>query len=122
MSKGTAKDFDSYSDRFPNDVQQRLREMREAIRKAAPEATETISYRIPAFRLDGILVWYAAHTSHIGFYPGASAIATFAKELSVYESAKGSVRFPFDEPLPLSLVARIVRYRVREQLSKRRAN
>jgi len=122
MSKGTAKDFDSYSDRFPNDVQQRLREMREAIRKAAPEATETISYRIPAFRLDGILVWYAAHTSHIGFYPGASAIATFAKELSAYESAKGSVRFPFDEPLPLSLVARIVKYRVREQLSKRKTN
>jgi len=120
MSTGIAKDFNDYAERFPKDVQQLLRKMRQTIRKAAPAATETISYRMPAFRLDGILVWYAAHTGHIGFYPGASAIATFKKELSPYKSAKGSVQFPFDEPLPLSLVTRIVEHRVREQVAKRK--
>lgn len=94
--------------------------MRLTIRKVAPKATETISYQIPAFRLDRILVWFAAHANHIGFYPGASAIAAFKKELSEYKSAKGSVQFPFDEPLPLSLIARIVKYRVKEQLKGRR--
>ncbi len=100
------------------EVQRLLRKMRETIQKAAPKATDTISYRMPAFRLDGILVWYAAHTRHIGFYPGASAIAAFKKALSGYTSAKGSVQFPFDEPLPLALVARIVKYRVNEHLAK----
>jgi uncharacterized protein YdhG (YjbR/CyaY superfamily) len=119
MSKGTAKDFDEYAERFPKDVQQLLRKMRQTIRKVAPQAKETISYSMPAFRLDGMLVWFAAHASHIGFYPGASAIARFKKELSGYRSAKGSVQFPFDEPLPLSLVTRIVEYRVNEQLAKR---
>jgi uncharacterized protein YdhG (YjbR/CyaY superfamily) len=120
MSTGTAEDFHDYADRFPKDVQQLLRKMRQTIRKAAPAATETISYRMPAFRLGSILVWYAAHTGHIGFYPGASGIAAFKKELSAYKSAKGSVQFPFDEPLPLSLVTRIVEYRVHEQLAKQK--
>lgn len=119
-STGIAKDFDDYAHRFPKDVQQLLRKMRQTIRKAAPEATETISYRMPAFRLGGILVWYAAHTNHIGLYPGASGIAAFKKELAGYRSAKGSVQFPFNEPLPLSLVTRIVEFRVHEQLAKRR--
>jgi uncharacterized protein YdhG (YjbR/CyaY superfamily) len=118
-SAGTARDFDAYAARFPKKTQQLLRQMRQTIRKAAPQATETISYRMPAVRLNGILVWYAAHTKHIGFYPGASGIAAFEKELSVYKSAKGSVQFPLDEPLPLSLVTRIVAYRVREQQAKR---
>ena len=94
--------------------------MRQTIRKAAPQATETISYSMPAFRLHGILVWFAAHTKHIGFYPGASGIRAFAQELSAYKSAKGSVQFPFDEPLPLALIARIVKYRVAEQGAKRK--
>ena len=119
MTEALAKDFEAYAKRFPRDVQQRLRAMRRAIREAAPEATETISYKMPAFRLDGIVVWFGAHASHIGFYPGASGIAAFAKELSAYKSAKGSVRFPFDEPLPLALVARIVKFRVEEQRAKR---
>jgi uncharacterized protein YdhG (YjbR/CyaY superfamily) len=118
MNEDAAKNFDEYADRFPKNVQQRLRTMRQTIRKAAPKATETISYRIPAFRLEGMLVWFGAHTSHIGFYPGASAIAKFKKELSAYKSAKGSVQFPFDEPLPLSLITQIVKFRVEEQLAK----
>jgi uncharacterized protein YdhG (YjbR/CyaY superfamily) len=112
--------FNDYMRRFPKAVQQRLRTMRAAIRKAAPKAEETISYGVPAFKLDRILVWFAAHTNHIGFYPGASGIAAFKKELSAYKSAKGSVQFPYDEPLPLALVARIVTFRVGERLAKKK--
>ena len=76
---------------------------------------------MPAFRLDGMLVWFAAHTNHVGFYPGAAAIAAFKTELSAFKAAKGSVQFTFDRPLPLALVARIVKYRVAAQRSKRKA-
>jgi len=120
MTKGI-KAFDDYVSGFPKDVQKLLRTMRKTIAEAAPDATETISYQMPAFRLDGILVWFGAHTTHIGFYPGASAIRAFKKDLSAYKSAKGSVQFPFDEPLPLALVARIVKYRIKEQSAKRNA-
>jgi uncharacterized protein YdhG (YjbR/CyaY superfamily) len=121
MPQPIAKDFDGYARRFPKDVQQRLRRMRETIAAAAPGATETISYGMPAFRLDGILVSFGAYTGHIGFYPGASGIAAFKDDVSRYTSAKGSVQFPFDEPLPLALVTRIVKYRVKELRAKRKA-
>lgn len=111
MSK-TAKSIDDYVGRFPEDVQRRLEKMRSTIKKAAPKAKETISYGMPSFILNGHLVWFGAHASHIGFYPGASAIATFKKELAGFKSAKGSVQFPFDEPLPTALVSRIVKFRV----------
>jgi uncharacterized protein YdhG (YjbR/CyaY superfamily) len=114
MQKIPADTIDAYIARFPKDVQQRLEQMRLTIRKAAPKATETISYRIPAFRLNGMLVWFAAFKSHIGFYPGAAAVAAFNRELSAYKGAKGSVQFPFDAPLPLALVSRIVRFRVKQ--------
>jgi uncharacterized protein YdhG (YjbR/CyaY superfamily) len=113
-------DFDDYASGFPKDVQRRLREMRAAIAKAAPEATETISYRMPAFRMNTVLVWFGAHANHIGFYPGASGIAAFKKELSGYTFAKGSVQFPFEAPLPLALVSKIVKFRVKEQRAKRK--
>jgi len=87
--------------------------MRATIRNAAPGATETISYGIPAFKTSRMLVWYAAFSNHIGFYPGAGGVAHFKKDLSGYKSAKGSIQFPFDEPLPLALVTRIVKFRVR---------
>lgn len=112
------EDFDDYTRRFPKGVQRLLRTMRLTVRKAAPVATEAISYRIPAFKLDGMLVWFGAHANHIGFYPGASGIAAFKKELSKYKSAKGSVQFPLDEPLPLTLVTKIVKFRVKERLAK----
>lgn len=114
MKEAAPKNFDEYVGGFPREVQQRLRQMRATIRQAAPDAEETISYRIPAFRQKKMLVWYAAYTGHIGLYPGASGIAAFAAELSAYKSAKGSVQFPFDEPLPLELVSRIVAFRVNE--------
>jgi uncharacterized protein YdhG (YjbR/CyaY superfamily) len=120
MTKKMSKNFDDYAGRFPKEVQQPLRKMRLTIKKAAPKAKETISYGIPAFTLNGMLVWFAAHKSHIGFYPRASAIAAFKKELSAYKGAKGSAQFPLGEPLPLTLVSRIVKFRVKQNLSTRK--
>ena len=117
-TKKTPKDIDDYVGRFPKEVQQLLEKMRFTIKKAAPRAEETISYGIPAFTLNGRLVWFAAFKKHIGFYPGSSAVIAFKKELSAYKGAKGSVQFPFDEPLPLALVSRIVKFRVKENPSR----
>jgi len=118
MNKKTAKNIDDYIDRFPEEARERLQKMRLTIKKAAPQAKETISYGIPAFTLNGMLVWFAAFKNHIGFYPRTSAITAFKKQLSAYKGAKGSVQFPFDKPLPLALVSRIVRFRVKENLGK----
>ena len=117
-SRKTPKDFDNYLDRFPKDVQQRLQKIHLTVKKAAPQAREKISYGIPAFTLNGMLVWFAAFKNHIGFYPRTSAIAAFKKELSAYKGAKGSVQFPFDKPLPLPLISRMVKFRVKENLNK----
>lgn len=95
-----------------------LEQMRTAITEAAPHAEEAISYAMPAYRLNGMLVYFAGYAKHIGFYPGAGAIAVFKKELSVYKGAKGSVQFPLDRPLPLKLIERIVKFRVEENLKK----
>ena len=121
-SRKTPKSFDDYMDHFPKDVQLRLQKLRLTIKKAAPQAKEKISYGIPAFTLNGMLVWFAAFKNHIGFYPRTSAIAAFKKELSVYKGAKGSVQFPFDKPLPLTLISRMVKFRVKENLSKAKKN
>lgn len=114
MNQNTPTNIDDYIGRFPEHVQQLLSKMRVTIRKAAPKAQETISYGMPAFRMNGILVWFAAHKNHIGLYPRASAVAAFKNELSAYKMAKGSVQFPFDRPLPLALVSRIVKFRVKQ--------
>jgi uncharacterized protein YdhG (YjbR/CyaY superfamily) len=118
MNKKTPKKIDDYLKRFPLEVRQLLQKMRLAIRKAAPQSEETISYGIPAFRMNGMLVWFAGFKKHIGFYPGASAIKRFEEELSPYKVAKGSVQFPLDEPLPLALVSRITAFRVNQNSSK----
>jgi uncharacterized protein YdhG (YjbR/CyaY superfamily) len=120
MNRKTPKDIDDYISRYPADVQELLQKMRRTIHKAAPKATETIGYGIPAFRLDGMLVWFAAFKSHIGFYPGAGAIKEFKQELSAYKAAKGSVQFPLDQPLPLALVSHIVKFRVQQNLGKKK--
>ena len=106
--------IDAYIATFPNDIQAILQALRAAIRAAAPDAEETIAYQMPTFRLKGNLVHFAAHRQHIGFYPTPSGIAAFRDELAAYKSAKGSVQFPLDQPLPLDLVQRIVRFRVAE--------
>ena len=118
MKTATPQNVDEYFSGFPNDIQKLLKQMRATIKKAAPKAEEVISYAIPGYLLEGMLVYFAAFKNHIGFYPGAAGIAAFKKELSVYKSAKGSVQFPLDNPLPLSLVTRIVKFRIRQNLDK----
>lgn len=113
-SNSKVSTIDEYIDGFPPDVKARLRKLRSTIHRAAPKATEKIAYRMPTFHLDGNLVHFAAFEHHIGFYPTPSGIVAFRDRLAKYKSAKGSVQFPHDEPLPLGLVAEIVRFRVGE--------
>lgn len=112
------KDIEEYIARFPEDIQEILEKLRMTIREAAPEAEERISYQMPTFALKGNLVHFAAHKSHIGFYPTPSGIEEFEKELSPYVGGKGSVRFPLDQPIPYDLISKIVRFRVKENLER----
>lgn len=115
------KTMDEYIKTFPEDVQSILEKMRQTIRKAAPEAVESISYQMPTFKLNGKnLVHFAAWKNHIGFYPIPSGIEAFKKELSQYKGAKGSVQFPIDKPVPYDLVRKIVIFRVKENLKKKK--
>ncbi len=114
------KTIDEYIVTFPENVQNILQELRRTIKDAAPQAEEVISYQMPAFKLNGILVYFAAFKNHIGFFPTSSGIAAFKKELSEYETSKGTVRFPMDKPIPVDLVKKIVRYRVEENLNKKK--
>ena len=99
-------------------MQRILGTVRDAIRDAAPDAEECIRYGIPTFRFHGNLVHFAAYRNHIGFYPTPSAIAAFRTELLRYKQAKGSVQFPLNEPIPVDLIRRIVRFRVKEHAAK----
>lgn len=110
--------IDEYIRTFPPEVRKRLIAIRNIIRKAAPDAGETIKYGIPTFTLHGNLVHFGGFTRHIGFYPTPQAITHFAKELSPLLQAKGSVQFPLDQPLPLPLIKRIVLYRVQQSQLK----
>jgi uncharacterized protein YdhG (YjbR/CyaY superfamily) len=105
---------DEYIKTFPADIQSVLGKMRQTIREAAPGAVEAISYQMPAFKLNGVLVYFAAHKHHIGFYPTSSGIEAFKAELAPYKWSKGAVQFPLDRPIPFDLVRRIVRFRVKE--------
>ncbi len=121
MKSSKPKNIDEYIAACPPEMQGRLRELRATIRKAAPDAEETISYQMPTFKLNGNLVYFAVFKNHIGFYPIPTGIEAFKKELSVYKQGKGSVQFPNDEPLPLKLVTRIVKFRAKENLAKTKA-
>ena len=114
----TPQTIDEYIAGFPPDVQAILEKIRRTIRKAAPDAEETIKYRMPTFTLKGNLVYFAAFKRHIGFYPVPTGIAKFKKELSVYKGAKGSVQFPLDQPMPYDLISKIVKFRVKENLAR----
>ena len=120
MQKKSAipKNVDEYISKFPDEVAQKLEQLRQAIKKAAPAAQEVISYQMPAYKVHGNLVYFAGYKNHIGFYPGAAGIEAFKKELSVYKGAKGSVQFPLDKSLPLSIVTKIVKFRVKQNLEK----
>lgn len=113
-----AIDVDAYIAGFPKETQTLLEQLRATIMKAAPDAEEVISYQMPAYRYNGMLVYFAGYKNHVGFYPGAAGIEAFKKELSVFKGAKGSVQFPLDKPLPIQLVARIVAFRVKENLKR----
>ena len=115
------KTVDEYLSAFAAPTQRILQEVRQTIKKAAPQAEEVISYNMPAFKLHGVLVYYAAYQKHVGFYPTPSAIKAFQKELAQYESSKGAVQFPIDQPMPVELITKIVHFRVRENLAKEKA-
>ena len=110
--------IDGYIAGFPEQIRKKLEDMRAIVKKAAPGAVETINYGVPTLILSGNLVHFGGFKNHIGFYPAPSGIEAFKKELSVYEGAKGSVKFPVDKPLPAALITKIVKFRVRENLEK----
>ena len=118
MKTKNPKDFEQYLLSFPEQAGELLKQVRATIKKAAPQAQEVISYGMPAFKWNGMLAWFAAHTNHIGFYPGASGISAFKKEISKYKNAKGSVQFPFDQPIPLGLITKMIKFRLKENSLK----
>jgi len=121
MKSEPSKHIDDYIAGFPREVQASLRKLRGIISKAAPDAAEMIKYRMPTFVLNENLVHFAAFRKHIGFYPTSSAIQAFGAELENYKSAKGSVQFPLDKPVPFALIERMVAFRVREVRGKKEA-
>ena len=113
---------DKYIDGFPETVQLALKQMRDAILEAAPQAEECISYGMPAYKLNGILVYFAGYKNHVGFYALPTAHAEFKDALANYKVGKGSVQFPLDRPLPLALIKRMVKFRVDENLKRTKPN
>lgn len=119
-ARAAPRDIDDYIRRFPQDVRDILEKVRRAIRKAAPQATEEIKYQIPAFTLNGNLIYFAAYKRHIGLYPAPRGHERFKQELSAYKGGKGTVQFPLDRPIPFELISRIVKFRVQtQQISSR---
>lgn len=114
----SSKNTDEHIAGFPSPVKERLEKLRAAIKKAAPKAEELISYGIPTFKQNGNLVHFAGYKNHIGFYPGAGGIEAFKKELSAFETSKGTVQFPHDKPLPLAIISQIVKFRVMQNNEK----
>jgi uncharacterized protein YdhG (YjbR/CyaY superfamily) len=110
--------IDAYINSFPPDVQEILRSIRKTIQEAAPNAEEAISYQMPTFKLNGNLVHFAAYKNHIGFYPAPSGIEAFKDDLSQFKISKGAVQFPINDPVPLDLIGRIVKFRVKENLTR----
>lgn len=115
----TPANIDDYIATFPQKLQVTLEKLRQTIRKAAPDATEKISYQMPTFYLDGNLVHFAAFKKHIGFYPAPSGISAFQDELMKYKTSKGAIQFPIDTAIPYTLVKKIVQFRVKENLAKK---
>lgn len=119
VKPSTPKNIDEYIAAFPADIQATLKKIRTTIRKAGPDAQETISYQIPAFMLHGQLVYFAAFKKHIGFYPPVTGgNQQFKKAIAVYAGPKGNLQFPLDKPIPYALIAKIVKLRVKENLAK----
>ena len=113
------RSVDEYVSIFPASTKTILEQMRSIIKKAAPQAEEVISYNMPAYKLNGILVYFAGYDKHVGFYPTPSALEAFKKEISAYKSSKGAVQFPLNEPLPVSLITEMVKFRVMQIQEKK---
>jgi uncharacterized protein YdhG (YjbR/CyaY superfamily) len=111
-------DIDEYIAGFSPEIRKKLTEIRAIIKKAAPDAEEKISYNMPAFAQNGILVYFAAFKNHIGFFPTASPIQIFKEDLKEYKWSKGTIQFPLDRPLPSDLISRIVNFKVNENKEK----
>lgn len=121
MNAKKSTDIDAYIAGFPADIQKVLQQVRTTIRKAAPNAEETIKYDMPTFTYNGNLVYFAAFKKHIGFYAVPTGDKTFKKEFAAYKTGKGSIQFPLDKPMPLKLITKIVKYRVRENRGRSQA-
>lgn len=119
--RASPKNIDEYIASFPADVQVVLERIRSTIRQAAPDAQETISYKIPAFTLNGNLVYFAAFKKHIGFYPPVRGDAKLQNAISIYAGDKGNLRFPLDQPIPYHVIEKIVKLRVKQNLSEARS-
>ena len=117
-TRASPKDIDGYIAMFTPDVQAVLNRVRLTIRNAAPDAKEAISYKIPAFKLNGILVYFAAFKNHIGLYPPVRGDAKLERAISPYAGEKGNLRFPYDRPIPYDLIESIVKFRVEQNLTK----
>jgi uncharacterized protein YdhG (YjbR/CyaY superfamily) len=109
---------DEYISNYPENLQEKLKELRETVKKVAPDAIEKISYGMPAYTYKGMLLYFAAHANHIGIYPYPSAMEVFKKEISDYRTSKGTIQFPHSEKLPLKLISEIVKFRVQENIRK----
>lgn len=118
MVKQKFESVDDYIASFPKNIQVILEELRQAIREVAPEATEVISYQMPAFQQNGILVWFAAFKNHIGFFPKVLAIEVFKEKLAPYQTSKGTIQFAITEQIPFDLVKEIVRFRIKENMTE----
>ena len=112
--------INEYISEFPEEIRVILEQIRETIQQAAPEAKEAVRYGMPTFVLNGNLVHFAAYKNHIGFYPAPSGIDAYLDELAVYRSGKGTIQFPLDKPIPIHLIQKVVEFRVKENLGKRK--
>ncbi len=122
MATAKFKTVDEYMSALPPKVKRNLHEVRKAIKQTAPEAEELISYNMPAFKYHGMLVYYAAHKQHMGFYPGSTTVITiFNEELQDYKTSKGAIQFPFEKQIPLNLIKKIIKYRLKQNLEKEEA-
>ncbi len=118
MLKITPASIDEYISLFPPETQKKLEQLRQLIQKLAPDAKEVISYAMPAFKLNSVFVYFAGYKNHIGFYPTSTGIKNFEKEFAKYKWSKGAIQFPIDEPLPIPLITKMVKYKIKEDKEK----
>lgn len=112
------KTVNEYISAFPENTRELLEELRKTIKQTAPKAEEVISYNMPGYKQNGMLVWFAAYKKHIGFYPSSSPIRVFKDELAGYKTSKGAIQFPIEKGIPAALVKKIVKFRIKENLEK----